>query len=486
MKDFSILTLLVSTLLSGSPVHGALSDQIVAYYNFEETDVTGLSNKAPGATAYNATRSAGGSYDSSANPSGPGFAGNAAFTSTTLGTSDRNALLAGKALNLVTDRNDSITVPLGTTELGNSFTISAWTWLAPGSTNTQTRFHAFETKDTGNFDVSWGTAAGSSVNYLGYLATGSSLAANNLAKNAWHHVVHVFSSDGTNTTLTQYVDGTKTGTLTAATSSMSFTGLYFGKSRDGTSGRNWDGMIDEVAIWKRALTAREINEVRARGMAAAGLFTDLATLGKAYLDVAAVNPDALTVTGTGIYNLNSLVMVTATPANGYLFGSWGGVLTGQPDTFSITLTGDIHESATAANDTNDNDGDGLNNYQEYIVYHTDPANPDTDGDGIADGAEVNQTATNPSVSDTTLISKLNANLGSVLTGVIAGTTSVSRDSSNGNLTLSLGLKGSANGTTWSDLPLNGAGTTVTPVNGQLEITAPAPSSSMNFYRVFKH
>lgn len=486
MKTLSLFPILAGTFLAGSAAHAALSDQIVAYYDFEQTDTAGLTNKAPGATAYNATRAAGGTFDSSANPSGPGFTGNVAFTSTTLGTSDRNALLAGKALNLVSDRNDAITVPLGTTELGNSFTISAWTWLAPGASNTQTRFHAFETKDTGNFDVSWGTAAGSSVNYLGYLATGSSIPANNLAKNAWHHVVHVFSSDGTNTTLTQYVDGAKTGTLTATTASMAFTGLYFGKSRDGTSGRNWDGMIDEVAIWKRALTAREVTEVRSRGMAAAGIFTDLATLGKAYLDVAAVDSSALTVTGSGIYNLNSLVTITATPANGYVLGSWSGVLAGQTDNFSVMLTGDIHESATAANDTNDTDNDGLNNYQEYIVYHTDPGNPDSDGDGIPDGTEVNQTATNPAIDDTSLISKLNANLGSVLTGVISGSTTVNRNPSTGDLILSLGLKGSANGTTWTDLPLNGQDTTATAVNGQIEITTPALSSSMNFYRVFKH
>src|ERR1700709_2001551 len=36
----------------------------------------------------------------------------------------------------------------------------------------------------------------------------------------------------------------------------------------------------------------------------------------------------------------------------------------------------------------DADGDGLSNYQELVVYGTDPRNPDTDGDGIPDGEEV--------------------------------------------------------------------------------------------------
>jgi hypothetical protein len=36
----------------------------------------------------------------------------------------------------------------------------------------------------------------------------------------------------------------------------------------------------------------------------------------------------------------------------------------------------------------DSDHDGLIDYDELNVFHTDPANPDTDGDGLADGAEV--------------------------------------------------------------------------------------------------
>ena len=36
----------------------------------------------------------------------------------------------------------------------------------------------------------------------------------------------------------------------------------------------------------------------------------------------------------------------------------------------------------------DEDRDDLNDYQELLVYHTDPTKPDTDGDGMNDGAEV--------------------------------------------------------------------------------------------------
>ena len=36
----------------------------------------------------------------------------------------------------------------------------------------------------------------------------------------------------------------------------------------------------------------------------------------------------------------------------------------------------------------DSDNDGLTNKKEKSIYHTDPQNPDTDGDGFADGIEI--------------------------------------------------------------------------------------------------
>lgn len=47
----------------------------------------------------------------------------------------------------------------------------------------------------------------------------------------------------------------------------------------------------------------------------------------------------------------------------------------------------------------DDDGDGLTNDQEKLLG-TDPLNPDTDGDGLNDGEEVNEYKTNPLNSDT--------------------------------------------------------------------------------------
>lgn len=47
-------------------------------------------------------------------------------------------------------------------------------------------------------------------------------------------------------------------------------------------------------------------------------------------------------------------------------------------------------SALAAGPMIDTDQDGLTDYDEVRVYHTDPSIADTDGDGFADGDEASQ------------------------------------------------------------------------------------------------
>jgi len=84
----------------------------------------------------------------------------------------------------------------------------------------------------------------------------------------WQHVAQVFTTEGANTRLTVYVDGVQTATGTALTSSVDFSSLNFGGSRDGTAtDRDWDGMIDEVAIWDRAVTSTEVTELYNLGLA---------------------------------------------------------------------------------------------------------------------------------------------------------------------------------------------------------------------------
>ena len=90
------------------------------------------------------------------------------------------------------------------------------------------------------------------------------------------------------------------------------------------------------------------------------------------------------LTGSGIYLLTTPATLTATPAPGYLFTGWTGDATGTANPLFVLMDADKSIGATFAPDSNDDDGDGLTNFQEIVDYGTDPTKPDTDGDGVND------------------------------------------------------------------------------------------------------
>lgn len=240
---------------------------LIAYYDFEETGDAGLANKVPGATAFDATRGQAGDWvNTAAAPNGPGFDGRAAYTNTVTGLSDRSMLIARNALNLDSYYSQFIRIPLGTApaELGNSFTITAWHALTPASLNTNARFYVFEAES--NFDISWGTpnqpTTGGPLSELRYDAwiggsTALGITGHVLKTGTWHHVAHVFSDGGFTTTLSLYIDGVFSGAHTAPTADIDFSTLKLGNAR-GSNFRFWDGMIDEVGLWNRALAPEEV------------------------------------------------------------------------------------------------------------------------------------------------------------------------------------------------------------------------------------
>jgi hypothetical protein len=262
MKIRSVFFMLIATIPCLCPA--ALTTGLVAYYDFEESGPTGLENKAEGAS--------GGDLSWTGTPvlSQTGFTGNASFTAAD-GTSNRGTLLAGNALNLVDLENVFLTAPYGSADLGGTFTISVWTYLARGSSNNSARFHVLESADSGVFDVSWGTTSTvSSTGYDDYVAfvesTGTATIGG-LGAGAWQHALLTYDSTGANPTVAVYVNGSSTPvTATDTAGAFSFTALRIGDARAGRADdRHWDGMMDEIAIWNRALSADERADVFLRG-----------------------------------------------------------------------------------------------------------------------------------------------------------------------------------------------------------------------------
>jgi hypothetical protein len=126
--------------------------------------------------------------------------------------------------------------------------------------------------------------------------------------------------------------------------------------------------------------------------------------------------------GGGLYpnpNMVTATFILDTPASGIfgvrIIGSEGGVASGgflgvgelkvyaKTDADADGMDDDWerkHGLVVGVNDAAlDPDGDGLSNLQEF-QRATDPKNPDTDGDGLKDGPEVNTYHTNPLSADT--------------------------------------------------------------------------------------
>ena len=165
--------------------------------------------------------------------------------------------------------------------LGTEFTVSSWFFAARDADNTSTtgdiiRSSVFEAvldgATSGNvYDISWGTS-GNNNTYAPYLNTtiGTSSI---LANNQWHHVLHTVTSDGTNSTLRSYVNGELSATITAPTNTVDFRGINFGAHR--TGGRIFDGLLDEVHVWDRAVDASEVFSLYNLGQAGQALTTNV-------------------------------------------------------------------------------------------------------------------------------------------------------------------------------------------------------------------
>lgn len=125
----------------------------------------------------------------------------------------------------------------------------------------------------------------------------------------------------------------------------------------------------------------------------------------------------------------------------------------------------------------DDDLDGLNNYQEFVVYGTDIARKDTDGDGAEDNVEV-KAGTNPLFNDRPalrLVMDAPQNFGlyseSMLRELYLGDLLISRGPSGFRLDLQLEGNTQPGGGPWQ------------PAGPPIQWLAPPPDSDAYFYRV---
>lgn len=208
-----------------------------------------------------------------------------------------------------------------------------------------------------------------------------------------HHVVAI-TENGVSTRL--WIDGTLVGTGAAPTLTDKTNFLNIGGNPDtaGNNFRTWNGIIDDVAIWKRPLSESEIAQIWAGGdgNSIETLITSLDTDGDGLFDSAENN------SGT----FNGINDAGSDPTNPDTNGD------GVPDG-AEALAGS-NPSAT----DNDSDADGLTNLEETSgsqnpwtegVSGTPPGEttgalvPDSDADGLEDGEEVDTYGTDPNNAD---------------------------------------------------------------------------------------
>jgi uncharacterized repeat protein (TIGR02543 family) len=106
------------------------------------------------------------------------------------------------------------------------------------------------------------------------------------------------------------------------------------------------------------------------------------------VSVVASPNNAGSLTGEGPVEKGKSTTLTATTNTGYLFTGWSGDADGTTNPLTITVDAAKNITANFAEDTSDDDGDGLSNYAELVTHGTDKTKADTDGDGLGDKVEI--------------------------------------------------------------------------------------------------
>lgn len=77
------------------------------------------------------------------------------------------------------------------------------------------------------------------------------------------------------------------------------------------------------------------------------------------------------------HGINSSVSIHAVPQAGYSFSSWSGDEQSTNNPLYVTMNTNKTVTANFSPDNTDTDGDGLSNYQEVVIFHTNPNQAET-------------------------------------------------------------------------------------------------------------
>jgi len=118
----------------------------------------------------------------------------------------------------------------------------------------------------------------------------------------------------------------------------------------------------------------------------------------AHYFVTVLSSDGGTTEGGGAIPYHKDARLTALPSPGFKFFRWSQDLHASNNPLIFRRYHDLTVKANFIEDTSDDDGDGLSNYDEWVVYETNASNPDTDGDGVSDKKEI-EDGTDPNESE---------------------------------------------------------------------------------------
>lgn len=269
MKRYILLGALASL---PSLSHGAITTGLVAYFDFESAGTT-QTNRAQAVgsdvtgtlvngTLLNADSAVGATAVATAGAAGGKFGNGLSVTPTTAQSSGMNVAIGTGGV-------------AGNGNLGTSFTISTWFKLDAGPLVTNAnRYFVWEDSQANSIDstpevsleMRGGTAAtGAGYTPQFYVGGSGTRTAGAADVNTWVFGLQTFAFDGSNYIVTSYINGAAVGTPVSTATVLS-PGLNFGRARDETNNRGFDGTLDDIALWNRVLTGEEISYLAAGGV----------------------------------------------------------------------------------------------------------------------------------------------------------------------------------------------------------------------------